>query len=133
MADLLLVDDDDDMVELFADLLREQGHTVRVAADGIEGLACLDQRLPDVVLLDVEMPRVTGPEMALHMFRADVGREQIPIVLFSGEVHLERIAERVGTPYYLAKPQAVESVMTVLERALKEQAAPRPPMNSHPR
>jgi CheY-like chemotaxis protein len=126
MANLLLVDDDADMVELIADLLREHGHVVRVATNGLEGLQSLDCRLPDAVLLDVEMPRLNGPEMADQMFALDVGREAIPIVLFSAEVQLDRIADRVGTPYFLSKPRPVEDVLAVLERALSERAPPHP-------
>jgi CheY-like chemotaxis protein len=84
MADLLVVDDDDDIGDMLADILRELGHTVRVGRNGEQGLTLLEERLPDAVLLDVEMPALTGPQMAVRMFLHDVGQEEIPIVLQSG-------------------------------------------------
>jgi DNA-binding response OmpR family regulator len=51
-ADLLIVDDDEDTVEALAELLEAEGHSVRVARDGVEGLAALDVRFADAVLLD---------------------------------------------------------------------------------
>jgi CheY-like chemotaxis protein len=124
MADLLLVDDDIDMADLVAALLRDEGHVVRVAGNGRQGLDCLDERFPDAVLLDVDMPVVTGPEMAYRMFLVNLGREKIPIVLFSAEVQLAQIAARVGTPYFCPKPHPFEGILAVLGRALTERAAP---------
>ena len=84
MADILIVDDDADLSEIVRDLLEEAGHTVRTASNGREGLRQLAQGLPDVVLLDVEMPVLTGPEMSYQMLVHDLGQEEVPIVLLSG-------------------------------------------------
>src|SRR5690348_3010999 len=64
MADVLVVDDNLDISELLEALLAEEGHLVRVAHDGEEGLRALDERLSDVVILDVDMPVLDGPGMA---------------------------------------------------------------------
>ena len=56
MADLLLVDDDSDAAQTLSEVLRAEGHAVRIARNGEQGLAELARRLPDAVLLDVEMP-----------------------------------------------------------------------------
>ncbi|HVU50842.1 MAG TPA: response regulator [Polyangia bacterium] len=130
MADLLLVDDDPDLTELLAALLEGAGHTVRVARDGEEGLALVEARQPDVVLLDVEMPRLTGPEMTYRMFVHDVGQEKIPILLMSGVANLARVASLVGTPYFLAKPYAFDAVLRLVARAAVERRAPMPLMTS---
>lgn len=126
MANLLVVDDDDDIVEGLEDLLAPEGHTVLVAHDGVEGLARLDEAVVDAVLLDVEMPRLTGPQMAYEMFLRDAGREKIPIILLSGQMDLRRIAAIVGTRYYLAKPYSVDDLFAMIDRALVEQAPPTP-------
>ena len=62
MADLLIVDDDLDSAEALADILRAEGHEVRVGYDGNEGLRLAGERYPDAALLDVEMPHLGGPE-----------------------------------------------------------------------
>ncbi|HTQ48252.1 MAG TPA: response regulator, partial [Polyangiaceae bacterium] len=92
MADLLIVDDDEDVADVLSELLGCEGHHIRVAHDGLEGMACLAQGSPDAILLDVDMPRVTGPEMAYRLFLRDAGDEKIPIVLLSGKVDLPRVA-----------------------------------------
>ena len=104
----------------------QPGHNVRQARNGREGLNAVAEERPDLVLLDVEMPVVTGPEMAYALFMRNCGDEKIPIVLLSGIVDLDEIATMVGTPYFLGKPYAPEALMKTMERALKEQIAPRP-------
>ncbi len=112
---------------MMEDLLASCGNTVRVALNGSEGLHRLDERLPDLILLDVEMPVLNGPDMAYQMLIADAGRERIPIVLLSGVVDLPRVAARVGTPYSLGKPYGVDALLGLLDLALHEKTPPRPP------
>jgi DNA-binding response OmpR family regulator len=126
MADLLLVDDDTDLTELLSDALRAEGHRVRIACNGQDGLRQLGQRRPDLVLLDVEMPLLTGPEMALRMLIHDCGDEKVPIVLLSATVGLAQVAAVVGTPYFLGKPYLFEQVLAIAQRALDERLPPRP-------
>jgi CheY-like chemotaxis protein len=124
MADLVLVDDDPDIAQTLSEFLRDQGHLVRIAANGAEGLQLLDEGFPDVVLLDVEMPVLDGPRMAHCMFLHDTGWENVPILFLSGVADLDRIAARVGTPYYLPKPFSLDRLLQMLARALHERAAP---------
>jgi CheY-like chemotaxis protein len=126
MAALLIVDDDQDMADLLSELLRSEGHEVRVAHDGAEGLAAVHGRAPDVILADVEMPVLTGPEMARAMLVHDLGLEKIPIVLASGVLDLPAVAAAVGTPYYLAKPYSIDALSRLLARVLEERQAPYP-------
>jgi len=126
MADLLVVDDDIDVAGLMAELLCAEGHVVRVARNGAEGLILVAERHPDLVLLDVEMPVLTGPDMAYRMLLRDCGQENIPILLLSGIVTLPLVAARVGTPYFLAKPYTVDAVLDLMQRALRERTPPSP-------
>jgi len=126
MANLLIVEDNLDIAESLADLLVALGHEVRIAHDGREGLRLVTERLPDLVLLDVEMPVLDGPAMAYQLFIENVGREKIPIVLLSAVMDLHLVAERVGSPYFLAKPYELKAFVAVLNRALAERVPPRP-------
>jgi DNA-binding NtrC family response regulator len=126
MADLIVVDDDTDVADMLADILRDQSHIVRIAHDGAQGLALLRERIPDAVLLDVEMPVLTGPEMAVKMFLHNCGEEAIPVVLLSGVKDLTTVAARVQTPYFLSKPYTIDNILSLLDRALVERVAPRP-------
>src|SRR5262249_45946915 len=100
MPSLLIVDDDQDVAEPLGEILGEAGYDVRFGANGKEGLNRVAESLPDAVLLDVEMPILSGPDMAHQLFVDDVGREKIPIILLAGVVNLSRIAALVGTPYF---------------------------------
>ena len=62
MAALLIIDDDLDTVEVLKDVLRDEGHDVRVARNGMEGLALVQAQMPELILLDVEMRVLDGPE-----------------------------------------------------------------------
>ena len=125
-ADILVVDDDDDLAGVIADVLALQGHRVRRGNSGYEGLRLLHERIPDLVILDVEMPHLTGPEMAYRMFLHDAGLENVPVVLVSGALGLTEIAERAGIPYVLAKPFDLPVFLALVERALSERRPPAP-------
>ncbi|NVB77855.1 MAG: response regulator [Kofleriaceae bacterium] len=126
MAEVLIVDDDLDIADVTAEVLALDGHVVRVARNGEEGLAEVTKRFPDLIVLDVEMPVLTGPEMATRMLVIDCGREKIPIVLSSGVRELPGVANKVGTPYFIAKPFNVSSLRTLVTRAANERTPPRP-------
>jgi DNA-binding NtrC family response regulator len=125
MARVLLVDDDDDIVELFAEVLRSEGHDVSTASSGEDGLRALRAApLPDLLVLDVDMPILGGPEMAHKMLLHDAGEENVPILLMSGRENLPEIAGRMGTPYFLRKPADAGMFLEMLGRALRERGAP---------
>jgi DNA-binding NtrC family response regulator len=125
-ADILVVDDDDDLATVIAEVLGLQGHRLRLASSGEDGLRQLHERLPDLVILDVEMPHLTGPQMAYRMFIHDAGLERIPIVLISGAVGLPAIAAKAGIPYALAKPFDLDTLLDLVSLALVERRAPSP-------
>lgn len=126
MADVLVVEDDPDLAFLLEAFLRADGHRVRVAHDGEGGLRLLSEGLPDLVVMDVEMPILGGPAMAARMLAENAGRERIPVVIASGAVGLAQIAEHVGTPYFLEKPFAPATLLSLVARALRERRAPAP-------
>jgi len=127
MADLLVVEDNPDLAESLLAVLVDLGHQVDAACDGEEGLRRLASRkLPDLVLLDVEMPVLSGPGMAYRMLVEDAGKDRIPVILLSGVMDLPKVAAKVGTPYFLAKPYTIDALLKLLDRALVERRAPHP-------
>ncbi len=127
MASIVLIDDDDDMRETMADLLAIEGHEVRTARNGVEGLQALDDRLPQLVLTDIEMPVLDGRAMVFRMFVENLGRENIPIVVASGAPDVGEIAKALGTPYYLVKPFPLDVLTATVDKALTEAIPARPP------
>jgi len=130
MADVLIIDDDLDSADALAELLRAEGHDVRVGYNGQDGLRLAWDRIPQIALLDVEMPLLDGPGMAYEMLLRDMGLEKVPVVFLSGVFNLTEVAAQVGTPYFLGKPYRYEQVVALVKRALSERVAPRPP--EHP-
>lgn len=126
MAEILIVDDEADLGDLLRLVLEIDGHRVRCAANGQAGLAALDEGLPDLILLDVEMPVLTGPEMACRMMVHDAGQERIPIVVISGVADVAAAARQVGTPYALEKPVSLDRLTAMVNRALRERIWPQP-------
>jgi DNA-binding response OmpR family regulator len=128
LREILVVEDDPDAAGALADALKDEGYRVRVAFDGEQGLDLLHERLPDLVLLDVEMPVLDGPGMVVQMLMHDAGLEEVPVLLFSGSPDVRRIAAELGTPYALGKPANYDQLMDLVERALSERRPPTPPV-----
>ncbi|QNH20313.1 hybrid sensor histidine kinase/response regulator [Xanthomonas sp. GW] len=102
---VMVVDDSLTMRKVTGRVLERHNFDVIVARDGIEALERLDERVPDLMLLDIEMPRMDGYELATAM-RADPRYKSVPIVMItsrSGEKHRQRAFE-IGVQRYLGKP-----------------------------
>jgi FixJ family two-component response regulator len=127
MANVLIVDDDSDILDLCGDLLESAGHQVKRGHNGEQGLKCLDAGpLPECVVLDVDMPVLSGPAMAHQMLLHDAGEEKIPILLVSGREDLPQVAGRMGTPYFLKKACADYGtlLLKIVAQAVRERQAP---------
>ena len=86
MADpkeILIVDDSDENVAFMSEILEEKGLPYRVARNGKEAIQALQERRPDLVLLDVMMPRKSGVKVFQEMKR-DAELEKIPIIIVTG-------------------------------------------------
>ncbi len=101
---VLLVDDDAGMRELVRLQLEREGYSVVEAASAAEGLAAIESRKPDLVLLDVMMPHVDGWEM-LRQIQERYGVGSIPVLMFSGQVDEagERQATSSGASGFIGK------------------------------
>jgi len=102
---VLIVDDDDRLREFVRVNLEAEGYVVREAADAEQGLSALDEEPPDLILLDVMMPKVDGWEM-LQRVHEKHGVGAIPVIMFSGKVDELSAAEATsrGAHGFLGKP-----------------------------
>ena len=102
---VLIVDDDERLREYVRVNLEMEGYTVREAASADEGLGVLEEVSPDLILLDVMMPKVDGWEM-LRRVQERHGVGAIPVVMFSGKVDEESAAEATarGAQGFVGKP-----------------------------
>ncbi len=104
-GDILLVEDDPTITKLYKVLLESRGYTVRVAADGLEGLDRANEKRPDLVLLDIMMPRMNGIAF-LQAVRSSALRD-LPVVVLSNfmEKQLVDDALSLGALEYMVKAQ----------------------------
>ncbi|HET7931148.1 MAG TPA: Hpt domain-containing protein [Rhodanobacteraceae bacterium] len=117
---VMVVDDSITMRKVTTRVLERENFEVVTAKDGVDALEKLQDRVPDVMLLDIEMPRMDGYELATHM-RNDVRFRQVPIIMITsrmGEKHRQRAFE-IGVDRYLGKPYSepdlLRNVAEILE------------------
>jgi twitching motility two-component system response regulator PilH len=105
MADdkeVLIVDDSEENVAFMQEILEDLGHSYRVARNGKEGMQALQEKRPDLVLLDVMMPRKSGVKVFQEMKR-DPELAKIPIIIVTG------LGEVTGVDIETGKEEAKES------------------------
>jgi len=113
---VLVVDDSVTVRKVTSRLLERQGMNVMTAKDGVEAVSVLQERMPDIVLLDIEMPRMDGFEVARQV-RRDERLAHLPIVMISsrtGDKHTER-AKELGVNRFLGKPFQENELLEVID------------------
>lgn len=125
---ILIVDDEHDLVELVGYNLRKAGFEVAVAFNGREALHCIDRRLPDLVLLDVMLPELSGTEVASRL-RSNPQTSAIPIIMITakGEEVDQVVGLTAGADDYIAKPFSMKiliaRIYALLRRTNRTEAA----------
>ena len=121
MTSVLVVDDDPDVCDLVRYKLEQSGFDVRRASDGDQALREVDAEVPDLVLLDIMMPGMSGLEV-LERWRANGATEKLPIIMLTAKAQ-ENDVERgfeLGADDYVIKPfsprELARRVTAVLSR-----------------
>jgi two-component system alkaline phosphatase synthesis response regulator PhoP len=121
MAKILIAEDERDIRDLVAFTLRFAGYEVVTAANGEEAVALVPKENPDLILMDVRMPRMTGYE-ACRVLKANPEMKDIPVVFLSAKGQESEIQTGlgVGAEEYLLKPfapdQLTERVRAILAK-----------------
>jgi chemosensory pili system protein ChpA (sensor histidine kinase/response regulator) len=120
----LVVDDSITVRRVTQRLLERNGMRVLTAKDGVDAVSLLQENLPDIILLDIEMPRMDGYEVAAHV-RNDPRLKQIPIVMITSRVsekHRARAIE-LGVDDYLGKPYQESQLLDAIEPLVNRRSA----------
>ncbi len=120
----LVVDDSITVRRVTQRLLERNGMRVLTAKDGVDAVSLLQENLPDIILLDIELPRMDGYEVAAHV-RNDPRLKHIPIVMITSRVsekHRARAIE-LGVDDYLGKPYQENQLLDAIEPLVNRRSA----------
>ena len=120
---VMVIDDSITMRKVTARILERHNIQVVTAKDGLDAVAMLQTQVPDLAILDIEMPRMDGFEVVAHV-RNQQSLRGLPIIMVTsrgGEKHRER-AMKLGVNDYLTKPYQEEQLMQSIRRILGERA-----------
>ncbi|MFZ5997172.1 MAG: sigma-54-dependent transcriptional regulator [Nitrospirota bacterium] len=117
-ATILIVDDEEGIRESLSGIFEDEGYQVVTASSGEEAVESVRDHAPDVVLLDVWLPRMDGIETLIKMKEID---SNLPVIMISGHGNIEVAvkATRSGAYDFLEKPLSLEKVLIVARRALE--------------
>ena len=122
MKTILLIEDEGALQKTMSDVLSQEGYEVFLALDGEIGLRLAKEKIPDLILLDLVLPKIMGFEV-LQQLRKDEGTKDIPVIILTNLEDVQDIqrATDLGATTYLVKSnydlqEVVEKVKTVLKQ-----------------
>jgi two-component system, NtrC family, nitrogen regulation response regulator NtrX len=120
MSQILIVDDEVGIRELLSEILRDEGHQVRLAQNAGEARQIRVRARPDLVLLDIWMPDTDG--ITLLKEWASTGQLTMPVVMMSGHGTIDTAVEatRIGAYAFLEKPIALQKLLSTVGTALRQ-------------
>ncbi|HEY9130827.1 MAG TPA: Hpt domain-containing protein [Dyella sp.] len=120
---IMVVDDSITMRKVTGRVLERHEFEVATAKDGVDAVEKLHDRVPDLMLLDIEMPRMDGYELATHM-KADPRLRNVPIIMITsrtGDKHRQRAFD-IGVDRYLGKPYQEAELLMQINEVLEQRA-----------
>ena len=120
MATVLVAEDDADIRELVAYKLLQAGHKVVSVADGLSAVAAARETVPDVAIVDVSMPGLSGVQVCTAL-REDAATARIPVILLSARAHPDDSESglRAGAVDYVTKPFSPRELLRRVESLLE--------------
>ena len=107
MAYILLVEDEPLSQDMIADMMEAYGHEIDSASDGEECFAILEKCKPDIILLDMSLPDMSGEEV-FHKLRNNAKTKDIPIIGLSGSTMAKKKLIEAGINGFLEKPVKIK-------------------------
>ncbi|MCM8789648.1 MAG: response regulator [Candidatus Omnitrophica bacterium] len=109
---ILIVDDDREIVSMLKERLQMEGYDTAIAYDGEEGLEKIQQTNPDVILLDLILPKMNGFEV-LKELREKFKDKWRPVIILSGKNDIESVKKgySMEADHYLTKPCSMENIL----------------------
>ncbi|NOQ13170.1 MAG: response regulator [Methyloprofundus sp.] len=120
LPEALIIDDSLSARRSLAQFLGDAGYATRTAIDGIDAIEMLESKKPDIVLVDMEMPRMNGLEFTVHL-RANPRTQHIPVIMITsrGTVKHKQQAQQAGVNEYVTKPFSEDDLLVQVETLLR--------------
>ena len=117
---LLLVDDEPDLVQMVSVRLKAAGYEIATAYDGQEALEKVRQAQPDLMILDLMLPKLDGYKVC-RLLKFDERTRAIPILIFTARAQVEDVtlATECGADAYLTKPFEAKALLTKIQELLE--------------
>lgn len=117
MTKILIVDDEQDIVESLSFMLQAKGYETICAYDGEEGLKLAKEAAPDLIMLDVMMPKINGYKIC-RLLKYDAKYKNIPIIMLTARSQEsdKTIGEETGADEYITKPFEFNDVLNVMQK-----------------
>ena len=123
MKKILFIEDEQTLQKTLGDILKKEGYEVVSALDGETGLRLVGTEKPDLILLDVILPKIEGFDV-LKKLKEDPNTKNIPVIILTNLEEMEHVekALQLGATTYLVKTDSsLEDVLEKVEKSLKEQ------------
>ncbi|HXQ33502.1 MAG TPA: response regulator [Anaerolineales bacterium] len=122
---VLIIEDEEDAADMFAEMMRVSGYRVLRTSSSTPALTMMAAEKPDVVILDIMMPEISGLEI-LRQMRREPALANIPVVVVSAKSLPAdiKVGMEAGASIYLTKPVGFVELREAIERALGGQSAP---------
>jgi len=114
--DVLLVDDEQDFLDPIAFWLESKGYAVRVAENGEMAIKCIEKKIPNIVLLDINMPVLNGIETLKHI-REHYG--DLPVIMITAEIERLPVLQEMGISGFFPKEGTLEQLEQLLEPVIR--------------
>lgn len=112
---ILIVDDDHALVKMVEAFLTSHGYAVASACDGEEGVEQVKKQRPDLIVLDVQMPKMNGYTFIFELKKID-GASSIPILVLTAKEGMAEIFKVEGVKEYLIKPFQTEALLASIKK-----------------
>jgi len=122
MTKILIVEDDNDIVAVLAIALKAKGYETECAYDGQQALDSTRNFKPDLILLDMMIPKIDGNTVNLRL-KENPQTKDIPVIVVTGRGNLKElfdIREGVNVAGYLEKPVTIKQIISKIEEVLKK-------------
>ena len=116
---ILIVEDDVNIAAMVDTMMRENGYLTTIAYDGVSGLELAMKERPDLILLDLRLPQMSGMQLLYELHEQQLNIPVIVATAWSSE-ELAVQSLRMGVKDYIKKPFSLEELSEVIERALEE-------------